>query len=99
MGVCFTTLYLVVCQCVNMKPVPGTYQVRVPGKRTYYVTGKFCFIVVLLQPETTRMKRPVHRQCGNNLLKQNKRNERKNKSIPTGRVQSSKAARQWPAAV
>ena len=55
-GVRFTTLYLVVYQCVNTKTVPGTYLVRVPGTRTYYVPGKFCFIVVLLQPETTRMK-------------------------------------------
>ena len=56
MGVCFTTLYLVVYQCVNAKTVPGTYLVRVPGTRTYYVPGKFCSDGVTLQPETTRMK-------------------------------------------
>ena len=72
MSVCFTTLYLVVYQCVNTKTVPGTYLVRVPGTRTYYVPGKFCSFEVTLRPETTRMKRPVHRQCGNNLLKKRK---------------------------
>ena len=56
MGVCFTTLYLVVYQCVNVKIVLGTYLVRVPGTRTYYVTGKFCSEKVTLHPETTRMK-------------------------------------------